>query len=181
MKLYSGPLSLFSAKVRIALDENAIDYELIDVPWGVKEGYSPRHPMVELHNPKRQVPVLADGDLVLYDSTVILKYLEEIVPEPALFPSDRVARARCRLLELESDEIHFAPVRDLIGVSFYPRARGEEPDAEPRAPTWIPFDTRSRTPARSHPPRAEIDCAGPSGSHRLEESRIRRPRHFRIA
>jgi glutathione S-transferase len=45
----------------------------------------------------------------------------------------RIARARCRQLELESDEVHFAPVRDLIGVSFYPRQRGEAPDEEREA------------------------------------------------
>ena len=133
MELYSGPLSLFSAKVRIALDEKSIPFELIDVPWTATGGYSPKHPMVERYNPKLQVPVLVDADLGLYDSTIILEYLEELVPEPRLYPSERKARARCRQLELESDEVHFAPVRDLIGVSFYPRQRGETPDAEREA------------------------------------------------
>ena len=45
-------------------------------------------------------------------------------------PVERAAKAWCRQLELESDEVHFAPVRDLIGISFYPRQRGESPDEE---------------------------------------------------
>jgi len=128
MELYSGPLSLFSAKVRIALDEKSITHTCVDVPWSATSGYTPKHPMVERWNPKLQVPVLVDGDVALYDSTVILEYLEERVPEPALYPKGLAARARCRQLELEADEVYFAPVRDLIGVSFYPRMRGEEPD-----------------------------------------------------
>ena len=130
MELYSGPLSLFSAKVRIALDEKSIPHERVDVAWSATGGYTPKHPMVERINPKLQVPVLVDGDVELYDSTIILEYLEELAPRPALYPSARGARARCRRLELESDEVHFAPVRDLIGVSFYPRSRGEEPDID---------------------------------------------------
>jgi glutathione S-transferase len=128
MQLYSGPLSLFSAKVRIAFAEKSVAHDLISVPWTAKDGYTPKHPVVERFNPKRQVPVLVDGDVVLYDSTVILEYLEDRFPEPPLYPVEHGARARCRQLELESDEVHFAPVRELIGVSFYPRQRGERPD-----------------------------------------------------
>lgn len=130
MELYSGPLSLFSAKVRIALDEKQIPYTRVDVPWTAADGYTPKHETVERVNPKRQVPVLIDGDVVLYDSTVILEYLEDLVPQPALYPVARAAKAWCRQLELESDEVHFEPVRDLIGISFYPRQRGESPDEE---------------------------------------------------
>jgi glutathione S-transferase len=102
-------------------------------------GYSPKHPIVESFNPKLQVPMLVDGDLGLCDSTIILENLEELVPEPRLYPSERDARARCRQLELESDDVHFAPVRDLIGVSFYPRQRGETPDAEREAQLKAPI------------------------------------------
>jgi glutathione S-transferase len=65
-------------------------------------------------NPKGQVPVLVDGGLTLYDSTVIIEYLEDKYPSPALFPREPNARARCRLLELEADEVLFVPVRALM-------------------------------------------------------------------
>jgi glutathione S-transferase len=58
--------------------------------------------------------VLVEGDLTLYDSTVILEYLEDAYPNPPLYPREAKARAKCRLVELEADEILFAPVRSLL-------------------------------------------------------------------
>lgn len=124
MKLYSGPLSLFTAKVRIALDEKGLDYERIDVGWSLGRRYEPHHPEVVRLNPKRQVPVLVDGELVIYDSTQILEYLEDRCPEPPLRPADVAGRARCRRLEAWADEILFPPVWDGIEEAFYPAAEG---------------------------------------------------------
>lgn len=114
MKLYSGPLSLFSRKVEIALAEKGIPFEREFVAFTQERGYAPKHPAVLAHNPKRQVPVLVDGDLALFDSTVIFEYLEELYPEPALYPTTPQERARCRLLEVDADEILFMPVRHLL-------------------------------------------------------------------
>ena len=63
MKLYSGPLSMFGAKVEIALREKGVEFELVMVAFAQAQGYSPRHPEVLRVNPKRQVPVLIDGDV----------------------------------------------------------------------------------------------------------------------
>jgi glutathione S-transferase len=49
------------------------------------------------------VPTLVADGLVLYDSTVILEWLEERHPEPPLLPCGADARARARLLEDEGD------------------------------------------------------------------------------
>jgi glutathione S-transferase len=122
VKLYSGPLSLFTAKVRIALAEKAIDYERIEVGWSLERRYEPHHPDVVARNPKREVPVLVDGEAVVYDSTLILEYLEERAPEPPLYPRDLIGRARCRQLEAAADELLFPFVWDLIEESFYPAA-----------------------------------------------------------
>lgn len=122
MKLYLGPLSLFSWKVAIALDEKGIPHQRECVAFTQERGYEPRHPVVLAANPKRQVPVLVDGDLVLFDSTVILEYLEDRNPAPPLYPADPAARARCRLLELDADEILFAPVRHLLFRTEPPHA-----------------------------------------------------------
>jgi glutathione S-transferase len=119
MKLYSGPLSLFTAKVRIALDEKGLEYELVSVPFSRASGYSPKHPDVLAMNPKGQVPVLVDGDISMYDSTLIFEYLEERYPEPPLFPRDIAQRVRCRQLEAASDEILFPSIWELIAETFY--------------------------------------------------------------
>lgn len=128
MKLYSGPLSLFSAKVRIALAEKRVACEVESVPWSPLRGYEPKHPEVVRINPKAQVPVLVDGALELYDSTLILEYLEEREPRVPLLPSAPRARARCRQLELEADEVVFPHVWTLIRERFYPAAAGRPGD-----------------------------------------------------
>jgi len=114
MKLYGGRLSLFSRKVDIALAEKGIPHEREFVPFTQERGYAPKHPAVIAHNPKGQVPVLVDGDLALFDSTVIFEYLEELYPNPPLYPTTPQERARCRLLEVDADEILFQPVRSLL-------------------------------------------------------------------
>lgn len=112
--LYVGPLSLFSRKAEIALREKGLGYERVLVPFTQEVGYQPKHPVVARSNPKRQVPVLIEGDFTLYDSTVIFEYLEDAYPTPPLYPREPRARARCRLIELEADEILFAPVKKLL-------------------------------------------------------------------
>jgi glutathione S-transferase len=133
MRLYSGPLSLFTAKVRIALAEKGLAYERVEVGWSLERRYEPHHPDVVALNPKRQVPVLVDGALAVYDSTVIVEYLEDRHPEPPLFPTDAAGRARCRQLEAAADEILFPHVWTLIDRGFYPGARDEAALAGARA------------------------------------------------
>ena len=124
MKLYSGPLSLFTAKVRIALAEKELRCERIEVGWSPADRYLPHHPEVVRLNPKAQVPVLVDGDVTVYDSTQILEYLEDAHPTPALYPADPAGRARCRRLEAAADEQLFPHIWDLIEEVFYPAEEG---------------------------------------------------------
>ena len=119
MKLYSGPLSLFTAKVRIGLREKGLPCDVWSVPFCRATGYEPRPVDVLRLHPKGQVPILVDGELVVYDSTQILEYLEQRNPEPPLFPSGLTDRARCREIEAYSDEIFFPKVLVLIQEVFY--------------------------------------------------------------
>jgi glutathione S-transferase len=114
MKLYSGPLSLFSRKVEIALREKGLAFDREMVAFSQDSGYSPKHPDVLAINPKGQVPVLVDGELSLYDSTIILEYLEDAYPHPPLYPATPPLRARCRQLELYADEVMLTPLRALM-------------------------------------------------------------------
>ncbi len=124
IKLYSGPVSMFGAKAEIAVREKGVPCDRELVPFSLAKLYEPKHPVVERVNPKKQVPVLVDGDLEIFDSTQIFEYLEELKPDPPLWPRERKDRARARLLELRSDEVFFPHV-----VTLMPRARalaGEE-------------------------------------------------------
>ena len=89
MKLCGVPQSPFVRKVRIALEEKGIPYEI--------EGPAPNlHPMGKM-------PVLRDGDEVVCDSSVICTYLEKTHPSPALYPSDAAELARALFLEEYAD------------------------------------------------------------------------------
>ena len=131
MKLYSGPLSLFSRKVEIALGEKGLAFERVMVPFTQERGYQPKHPDVLAANPKGQVPVLVDRSVTLFDSTLIFEYLEEAYPEPPLMPpmgpGAAAARAEVRLMELRADEVVFPHAR----VFFY-RTDPPHPDAAQR-------------------------------------------------
>src|SRR5215468_5469483 len=120
MKLYSGPLSMFGAKAEIAAREKGLDFELVMVPFDMTTLYQPKHPEVLRINPKRQVPVLIDGDVEIFDSTQLFEYFESIKPEPPLWPAEPKARARARLLEHKSDEVYFPPIIRLMGLQATP-------------------------------------------------------------
>src|SRR4029077_10963356 len=142
MKLYSGPLSMFGAKAEIAAHEKGLDVELIMVPFEMKTLYQPKHPDVLRINPKRQVPVLIDGDLELFDSTQIFEYFESVKPEPPLWPAEPRARARARLLEHKSDEVYFPPIVRLMGLQAAP----DDPAAvAARAASGAFYDEMERT------------------------------------
>ncbi len=98
MKLYYSPLSVYSAKPRIAMFEKAIAHETRLVNWTPATGWIKPEELPRL-NPKAQIPVLVDGDAVIPDSTVILEYLDERVPKTPLFLTGAAERARCRVLE----------------------------------------------------------------------------------
>ncbi len=142
MKLYSGPLSMFGAKAEIAALEKGIVFDLVMVPFEMATLYQPKHPEVLRINPKRQVPVLVDGDLEIFDSTQIFEYFETIRPEPALWPAEPKARARARLLEHKSDEVYFPPIVRLMGLQNTP----DDPAAvEARAAARAFYDEMEHT------------------------------------
>jgi glutathione S-transferase len=141
MKLYSGPLSMFGAKAEIAAHEKGIDFELVMVPFEMRTLYQPKHPEVVRINPKRQVPVLVDGDLEIFDSTQIFEYFETLQLSPPLWPADLKARARARLLEHKSDEVYFPHIIRLMGLQATP----DEPAAvEARAVAMAYYDGMER-------------------------------------
>jgi glutathione S-transferase len=136
-KLYSGPLSMFGAKAEIALREKGVDFELEMVAFSQAQGYQPRHPEVLRVNPKRQVPVLIDGDVEIFDSTQIFEYAEHRWPEPALWPASPAERAAARQLEHASDEVFFPHVIKLMGL----RATPDPVDS----PEWVHARTAIET------------------------------------
>lgn len=91
MNLFTSPSCPYSHLARIVLAEKDITFESIDVDLD-----APPEDLSEL-NPYNTVPTLIDRDLVLYDSRVIVEYLDERFPHPPLMPVDPVSRAKTRL------------------------------------------------------------------------------------
>ncbi|HCN46599.1 MAG TPA: stringent starvation protein A [Pseudomonas sp.] len=89
---YSDPADHYSHRVRIVLAEKAVSVEIIDVVAGSQPAK-----LLEA-NPYGSLPTLVDRDLALYESTVVMEYLDERYPHPPLLPVYPVARANSRLL-----------------------------------------------------------------------------------
>lgn len=90
--LFSDPRDHYSHRVRMVLAEKGVTVDIVDVDPDDKP-----EELAEV-NPYNSVPTLVDRDLVLYESTVIMEYLDERFPHPPLLPVYPVARAQSRLL-----------------------------------------------------------------------------------
>ena len=89
--IFSGQTHLYSHQVRLVLAEKGIEAEIINVdPHHIPED------ILEI-NPCNTLPTLVDRDLVLYESNIIMEYLDERFPHPPLLPVYPVMRAKSRL------------------------------------------------------------------------------------
>ena len=107
MILFSDPENHYSHRVRMVLREKGVTVEIIDVDPSNKP-----EDLLEV-NPYGTLPTLLDRDLVLYQSTVIMEYLDERFPHPPLLPVYPVARAQCRLL-MHRIEVDWSEKVDLL-------------------------------------------------------------------
>lgn len=99
MTLFSRPTDIHSHRTRLVLAEKNINIEIVNVA-----GPDLPEDLMDL-NPYHTVPTLVDRDLTLYDSRVIIEYLDERFPHPPLMPVDPVTRAQFRLalFRIETD------------------------------------------------------------------------------
>jgi stringent starvation protein A len=123
MTLFSAPDEAASHRTRIVLAEKDVEIEIVSVTPG-------RFPedLLDL-NPDHSLPTLVDRDLVLYDSRIIIEYLDERFPHPPLMPVDPVSRAHFRLAlhRIERDWYGLASKLDKLSpdAADAPRLRGE--------------------------------------------------------
>jgi RNA polymerase-associated protein len=110
MELYSGNTCIRSHQVRFVLAEKGILTEINNVDGSVvPEDLMALNPYVSL-------PTLIDRELILYDSRVIVEYLDERYPHPPLMPVSPVERAKLRLglATIERDFVEPAVALDLV-------------------------------------------------------------------
>ncbi len=109
MTLFSRPTDIHSHRARLVLSEKNINIEINSIL-----GSDLPEDLMDL-NPYHTVPTLVDRDLTLYDSRVIIEYLDERFPHPPLMPVDPVTRAQFRLalFRIETDWYSLAEEADV--------------------------------------------------------------------
>ena len=108
MTLYQRTDCPFCWKVRLALRELSLEYEIVETRLGEK------HPEVLRHSPTATVPVLVDGKVVIWESSIMLDYLDAQYAPGRLMPSEPDEQARVRTLHAYSDKCVGPALRDLV-------------------------------------------------------------------
>jgi glutathione S-transferase len=110
--LYTADRCPYAARARIVLAEKGIAYEAVEIDLDDRPAW------IYEKNATGRVPVYEEDEgLVLPESEVIMEYLEERYPEPALLPADPAERALARLWLQRFD--------DRLGDDYYAARRGD--------------------------------------------------------
>ncbi len=123
IRVYEHPLSPFAQKVKIALYEKNIDFEAV-----TPDIFGDGTPDFVTSSPRREVPSLVDGEVTVFDSTIILEYIEDKFPEPPLLPASPAERARVRMIEELCDTYYEAINWGIAEIRVFGRATGELAD-----------------------------------------------------
>ena len=108
MTLYSDPSSIHCHRVRFVLAEKNVTVDIVDAdPLNLPED------VMEM-NPYGSLPTIFDRDLTLYDSRIIMEYLDERFPHPPLLPVDPVNRAASRLYLYRVDHDWYSKVETIL-------------------------------------------------------------------
>lgn len=108
MTLFCSPTCVYSHRARVVLWEKGIasDIEYVNV-------HLPPEDLLEL-NPYGTTPTMVDRDLILYESKIIMEYLDERFPHPPLHPIDPVSRARARMMIHRIDQDWYSLLDEII-------------------------------------------------------------------
>jgi stringent starvation protein A len=108
MTLFSSPTCAMSHSARFVLHEKAVTSDV--------EFYDPNDPpedLLEL-NPNGTSPTFVERDLVLYDSRIIMEYLDERFPHPPLHQMDPVSRANARMIIKRIDQDWYTQLDEIL-------------------------------------------------------------------
>ena len=120
IKLYEHPFSPYVQKVKISLYEKNIPFEA-EIP----NAFSGAATDFGKDNPRLEVPTLIDDGFPIFDSTVILEYLEDKWPKPPMLPASPRERARVRMIEDLCDTYYEAINWGRMEVQAWKRVTGD--------------------------------------------------------
>jgi glutathione S-transferase len=124
LTLFEHPLSPYAQKVKIALYEKGVPFET-----RIPDMFGDTESAFLDSSPRREVPSLIDGDFTVFDSTIILEYVEERWPAPPMLPASPQERARVRMLEEICDTYFEAINWGLAEIRVFGRAQGALADS----------------------------------------------------
>lgn len=125
LKLFEHPLSPYAQKVKIVLYEKGIPFERIFTdPYEL--GDDEVFQEFVMASPRREVPALVDGEARIFDSSIVLEYIEERWPKPEMIPESPLERARVRMLEEMMDTEYEAVNWGIGEIKVFERAKGEQ-------------------------------------------------------
>ncbi len=124
MRLYGPAYSVYTRIVRMVLEEKAVPYVLEEVDFisaGMPAAQKERHPF-------GMVPALEHEGHVLFEAAPICRYLHEVVPDPALVPSDPAERANMGATISVLDSYIWPDLRELVTQTLFTTLVGGWPD-----------------------------------------------------
>jgi glutathione S-transferase len=124
IKLYDFPMSPRARKPRIVLAEKGLQYDKVNIDITKQEQKKPEYLAV---NPYGKVPALQDNGTTVYESSIIMEYLNDKYPTPPLMPADPGQRARARVLMHLGDNAYDSALAAIVGeVFFKPKGQADQ-------------------------------------------------------
>jgi glutathione S-transferase len=145
---YAGSGSVPAWKVWLSLEHKQVPYQLRMLSFQDGDFKKPEFLAV---NPRGKVPAITDGDFALWESAVIVEYLEERFPERPLLPADARERARVRRVAAEAQEYLGDAQQDMSRATFLAPGGKQDPALLARA----------REVAAGEARRLEVEVRGP--------------------
>ena len=128
LRLYGADYSVYVRIARLALQEKGVVYDLVPVDIFAKDGIPASH---LARHPFGKIPVFQHGDLDLYETGAITRYVDEAFDGPALQPTDTKARARMnQIISIADGYVYPHLVWGLYVECMEKPTRGEVPDAD---------------------------------------------------
>lgn len=124
IKLYDFPMSPRARKPRIVLAEKGLQYEKVNIDITKGEQKKPEYLAI---NPYGKVPALQDNGMTVYESSIVMEYLNDKYPNPPLMPADAGQRARARVLMHLGDNAYDGALGAIVGeVFFKPKGQADQ-------------------------------------------------------
>lgn len=124
IKLYDFPMSPRARKVRIVLAAKGLQYEKVTVDITKGEQKKPEFLAI---NPYGKIPALQDDGTTVYESSIIMEYLNDKYPTPPLLPAEPGQRARARVLMHYGDTAYDGALGAIVGeVFFKPKGQADQ-------------------------------------------------------